>query len=154
MIPRSIINLCREVVELVEKAMATHFQYSCLANPMDGGAWWAAVHGVARSRTRLKKLSSSSSGVTQFYLLIPRCLIISPVHLLCDVLFGSIQLFSQVQLFETPWTAACQVFPSVTNSQSLLKLMSIRVSDVIQPSHPLSSPSPAFNLSQHEGLFQ
>ena len=28
-------------------------QYSCLANPMDGGAWWAAVHGVARSRTRL-----------------------------------------------------------------------------------------------------
>ena len=30
--------------------MATH---SCLENPMDGGAWWAAVHGVARSRTRL-----------------------------------------------------------------------------------------------------
>ena len=28
-------------------------QYSCLANPMDGGAWWAAVHGVARSWTRL-----------------------------------------------------------------------------------------------------
>ena len=28
-------------------------QYSCLANPMDGGAWWAAVHGVTRSRTRL-----------------------------------------------------------------------------------------------------
>ena len=27
--------------------------YSCLANPMDGGAWWAAVHGVAKSRTRL-----------------------------------------------------------------------------------------------------
>ena len=29
------------------------FVYSCLENPMDGGAWWAAVHGVARSRTRL-----------------------------------------------------------------------------------------------------
>ena len=29
-------------------------QYSCLENPMDGGAWWAAVHGVARSRTRLR----------------------------------------------------------------------------------------------------
>ena len=28
-------------------------QYSCLENPMDGGAWWAAVHGVAKSRTRL-----------------------------------------------------------------------------------------------------
>ena len=31
----------------------TPLQYSCLENPMDGGAWWAAVHGVARSRTRL-----------------------------------------------------------------------------------------------------
>ena len=29
----------------------TPLQYSCLENPMDGGAWWAAVHGVARSRT-------------------------------------------------------------------------------------------------------
>ena len=28
-------------------------QYSCLANPMDGGAWWAAVHGIARSQTLL-----------------------------------------------------------------------------------------------------
>ena len=28
-------------------------QYSCLENPMDGGAWWVAVHGVTRSRTRL-----------------------------------------------------------------------------------------------------
>ena len=32
---------------------STPLQYSCLANPMDGGAWWAAVHGVAKSRTRL-----------------------------------------------------------------------------------------------------
>ena len=31
----------------------TPLQYSCLANPMDRGAWWAAVHGVAQSRTRL-----------------------------------------------------------------------------------------------------
>ena len=31
----------------------TPLQYSCLENPMDGGAWWAAVHGVANSRTRL-----------------------------------------------------------------------------------------------------
>ena len=32
-------------------------QYSCLENPVDGGAWWAAVHGVSQSRTRLKRLS-------------------------------------------------------------------------------------------------
>ena len=36
-------------------------QCSCLENPGDGGAWWAAVYGVAQSRTRLKRLSSSSS---------------------------------------------------------------------------------------------
>ena len=39
----------------------TPLKYSCLANPMDGGAWWAAVSGVAQSRTQLKRLSSSSS---------------------------------------------------------------------------------------------
>ena len=33
------------------------FQYSCRANPMDRGAWWAAVHGVARSRTRLSNFT-------------------------------------------------------------------------------------------------
>ena len=36
-------------------------QYSCLENPRDRGAWWAAVYGVTQSRTRLKQLSSSSS---------------------------------------------------------------------------------------------
>ena len=37
------------------------FQCSCLENPRDGGAWWAAVYGVAQSRTRPKRLSSSSN---------------------------------------------------------------------------------------------
>ena len=37
-------------------------QCSCLENLRDGGAWWAAVYGVTQSRTRLKRLSSSSSG--------------------------------------------------------------------------------------------
>jgi len=36
-------------------------QCSCLENPRDGGAWWAAIYGVAQSQTRLKRLSSSSS---------------------------------------------------------------------------------------------
>ena len=38
---------------LVLSSNGTPLQYSCLENPMDGGAWWAAVHGVAKSRTRL-----------------------------------------------------------------------------------------------------
>ena len=35
----------------------TPLQYSCLENPMDGGAWWAAVHRVAKSQTRLSNLT-------------------------------------------------------------------------------------------------
>ena len=35
----------------------TPLQYSCLENPIDGGAWWAAVHGVEKSRTRLSNLT-------------------------------------------------------------------------------------------------
>ena len=44
-------------------------QYSCLENPRDRGAWWAAVHGVAQSRTRLKRLSSSMTRLTQLIFL-------------------------------------------------------------------------------------
>ena len=66
----------------------------------------------------------------------------------------SVQLLSCVWLFATPWITACQASRSITNSQSLPKLMPW-VSDAIQPSHPLSSPSPpALNLSQHRGLFK
>ena len=36
------------------KGNGTPLQHSCLENAMDGGAWWAAVHGVAKSRTRLR----------------------------------------------------------------------------------------------------
>ena len=36
----------------------TPLQYSCLENPTDGGAWWATVHGVAKSQTRLSDLTS------------------------------------------------------------------------------------------------
>ena len=62
---------------------------------------------------------------------------------------GSVQLLSCVQLFATPWTAAQQASLSITNSWNLLKLNSWMVSDAIQPSHPLSPPSPpAFNLYQ------
>ena len=46
-------------------------QCSCLENPRDGGAWWAAVYGVAQSRTRLKRLSSSGRSSRSAYMLIP-----------------------------------------------------------------------------------
>ena len=44
-------------------------QYSCLDNPRDGGAWWAAVYGVSQSQTWLKWLSSSSSSSSSSMLL-------------------------------------------------------------------------------------
>ena len=44
----------------------TPLQCSCLENPRDRGAWWAAVYGVAQSRTRLTRLSSSSSSSRAF----------------------------------------------------------------------------------------
>ena len=48
--------------------------------------------------------------------------------------FSSVQLFSHVQLFATPWTVAHQAFLSINNSQSLLKLMSI---ELVMPSNHL-----------------
>ena len=50
--------------------------------------------------------------------------------------FSSVQSLSRVQLFATPWTAACQASQSITNSQSLLKLMSIK--SVMPSNHPSS----------------
>ena len=44
-----------------EEGNGNPLQYSCLENPRDGGAWWAAVYGVSQSQTRLKWHSSSSS---------------------------------------------------------------------------------------------
>ena len=94
-------------------------QCSCLENPRDGGAWWAAFCGVAQSRTKLKWLSSSSS---------------SSSHSTVEQVVSSVQSLSLVQLFVTPWTAAHQVSLSITNSQNLLKLMSI---ELVMPSNHL-----------------
>ena len=65
-----------------------------------------------------------------------------------------VQSLSCVQLFVTPWTAARQASLSLIISRSLLRCLSI---ESLKPSSHLilSSPSaPAFNLSQHQGLFQ
>ena len=47
-------------VSCIGEGNGNPLQCSCLENPRDGGAWWAAVYGIAQSRTRLKRLSSSS----------------------------------------------------------------------------------------------
>ena len=71
--------------------------------------------------------------------------------------FSSVQSFSHVQLFVTPWTAACQASLSINNSQSLLKLMSI---EVLMPSNhhilccplPLSSIFPSIRVFSKESV--
>ena len=62
---RELPVVCFEITGLCGcfgEGNGTPLQYSCLENARDGGAWWAAVYWVAQSRTRLKRLSSSSSG--------------------------------------------------------------------------------------------
>ena len=54
-------TICYVVIQDLGEGNGNPLQGSCLENPRDGGAWWAAVSGVAQSRTRLKWLSSSSS---------------------------------------------------------------------------------------------
>ena len=67
--------------------------------------------------------------------------------------FSLVQSLSCVWLFVTPWVVARQASLSINNSRSSPKLVHW-VGDAIQPSHPLSSPSPpAPNPSQHQGLF-
>ena len=53
----TLILFCPAVCADIGEGTGNPLQYSCLENPVDTGAWWAAVHGVAQSRTRLKRLS-------------------------------------------------------------------------------------------------
>ena len=52
---------CHFSLSCIGEGNGNPLQYPCLENPRDGGAWWAAVYGVAQNRTRLRQLSSSSS---------------------------------------------------------------------------------------------
>ena len=73
------------------------------------------------------RISNSSSGIPSP----PLAVLISTFK---TVLFSSVQLLSRVQLFETLWIAACQASLSISNSQSLLRLMSI---ESVMPSNHL-----------------
>ena len=65
--------------------------------------------------------------------------------------FSSVQSLSCVRLFATPCTPR---FPVHHQLSELAQIQAYQVGDAIQPSHPLSSPSPAFNLPQHQNLFK
>ena len=51
--PYSFLLNFSVIAQVSGEGDGTPLQYSCLENPMDGGAWWAAVHGISKSQTRL-----------------------------------------------------------------------------------------------------
>ena len=92
-------------------------QYSCLENPMDRGAWWAAIYGVAQSGTWLKWLSSSSVYTYYniyiwhnvcIYILYSISYILYIISTLCIKKWSEVKSLSRVWLFATPWTVAYQ----------------------------------------------
>ena len=138
---------------------------------MDGGAWWATVHGVIKSQTRLSeslvkdpktvicynfKIVFGSNGILIIY-------IYTYIHI---YQLSSDQIRSVAQSCpchgESHGVALCDPMnrstPGLPVHHHLPELTEThvhRVSDAIQPSHPLSSPSPlAPNPSQQQSLFQ
>ena len=113
--------------------------HSCLENPIDRGAWWTIVHGVAKSWAQLSDWHLSTDTplnserpphITGTY-----SPLFLPLHLDSISLFVVVQSISHVWLFATPWATACQISLSFTISLSLLKLMSIE--SVMPSSHPI-----------------
>ena len=93
--------------------------------------------GHKTSLSKLKKITENDSTYKWYHIVFA---------FLCLTYFSSVQSLSLVQLIVTPWTAARQASQSITNSQTLLKLMSIE--SVMSSNHLILIPSPsAFSLS-------
>ena len=110
---------------------------------MERGAWWATVHGVAKESSDSRQLPDKGRGVWHvFHRIQGRGIVLkrscparitSCCHYRFSVQFSSVQSLNHVQLFEIPWTAACQASLSIINSRSSLKLTSIE--SVMPSSH-------------------
>ena len=73
-------------------------QYSCLENPVDREAWWAAIYGVTQIQTRLKRLSSSSSSMSI------ELIILSHHLILCHLFSSCPQSFPESGSFPISWS--------------------------------------------------
>ena len=114
-----------------------------LSDPTDRSLPGSSVHGIFQAKVLEWDAIAFSEIVWQFL-----------KKLQIELLRQSVQSLSCVQLLATSWTAARQFPLSCTMSQSLLKSM---FTELMMPSNHLilSPPSPlAFNLFQHQGLFQ
>ena len=133
-------------------------QYSCLENSIDKRDWWATVHGVAESQTWLSHFHQWQSLLQGGFLLLHKTSDCGWVHVLTQTPFSSVQFSSVAQSCltlcnlmncSTPGLPVHHHLPEFTQTHVH------RVGDAIQPSHPLSAPSPpASNPSQHQSLSQ
>ena len=123
-------------------------QCSCLENPRDGGAWWAAVSGVTQSRTRLKRLSSSSSSFKDGH----KKWSLAFFNITDFKLFNNIVVGHLCPTLHDPMDCSMPCFPVLQHLLEFTHAHAHWIDDAIQLSHALSSPSPpAFNPSQHQG---
>ena len=158
-------------------------QYSCLENSMDRGAWWVPVHGVSKSQTWLSDFhfqQSAGNGFSYSHCfsspslchLISIKIWLSLLKLSKEFGFGIwkkawvygwvwvffflslLLLLFSCSVMSDPEHCSTSGFPVHYQLPELAQTQVHRVSDAIQTSHPLLSPSPDFNLFQHQGLFQ
>ena len=129
-------------MSIIGEGNGTLLQYSCLENPMDGGAWWTAVHGVARSRTQLRDFTFT-------------------FHF--HALEKEMATHSSVLAWRIPGTGESGGLPSKESHRVGHDWLDLAaeaaacpvIGDTSQPSHSWLPPSPsAFNLSQYKSLFQ
>ena len=129
------------------------FQCYCLENPRDGGASWASIYGIAQSWVQLKQLSSSSSSC---------CFYSSIFHWFYEAFPWQVDrnLCAPIICWGTQFSSVAQSCPTLCNPMDysrpgfavhhqLLELTQTHVhwvNDAIQPSHPLSSPSPPASI--------
>ena len=107
----------------------TPLQYSCLENPMDGGAWWAAVHGVAKSRTRLKRLSSSSISGSQYRSHWAKIKVSLGLHSFLEV-WGENMSPCSFQLLEAAYIPGLMAASSISKGKNATALCAFRLKAV------------------------
>ena len=104
-------------------------QYSCLDEPMDGGVWWATVHGVAKGWTRLGDFTSlqSSLELMSIVLMMPcNHLILCCLLLLLPSFFPSIRVFSNKSALCIRWPKCWSFSFSISSSNEYSGLISFR----------------------------
>ena len=101
-------------------------QYSRLENPRDGGAWWAAIYGVAQDRTRLKRFGGSSSMSIELVMPSNHLILCLPL-LLSPSIFPSIRVFSNESVLLIRWPKYWSFSFNISPSNDYARLISFRM---------------------------